>query len=93
MELTARQRAGKQNWLKRRPWSAEDRQRQRENCLRQQPWRHSTGPRTAEGKSHSRLNGMRHLANPQSLRQRRQAITLDVNGLIAMLAEMRNGLG
>ena len=32
----------------------------REAALRNQPWNHSTGPRTGEGKARSRMNGWKH---------------------------------
>lgn len=89
MALTARQRAGQKNWQKRRPWSAEDRQRQRQNCLRSQPWRYATGPRTPEGKEQARRNGYRHLPNPQSLRQLRRGVREETDAMISVMAELR----
>lgn len=90
MALTPRQQAGKKNWKNRRPWSAEDRERQRQNCLRQQPWRHSTGLRTPEGREQSRINGYQHVANPDSARQLRQSVRAETDAMISVMAEMRH---
>lgn len=75
----------------RRPWSAEDRQRLRQQCLARQPWRRSTGPRTAEGKAHAAANGRRHRPVPGSLRQL-QAEVAGVRELVASMAQLRRSL-
>jgi hypothetical protein len=74
---------------KRRPCSAEDRDRQRPNCLQSKPWRHASGPRTPEGKEQSRRNGYQHLPNPQSLRQLRRGVREETDAMISLMAELR----
>lgn len=39
-----------------RLWTHEDRQRQAEKIRSWQPWQHSTGPKTEEGKETSKMN-------------------------------------
>jgi|GEM_PF-6512093 len=41
-------------------WSKERRAAQAARCKAQQPWRHSTGPKTARGKALSARNATRH---------------------------------
>ncbi len=43
-----------------RKWTEEERRKQSELTRTQQPWKHSTGPRTPEGKSKSARNAYRH---------------------------------
>lgn len=50
--------ANRRNWAKRRGLTAAGRERIRRACLRNQPWRKSTGPRTPEGKARSRGNAV-----------------------------------
>ena len=57
---TERQRiANRANRAKRPPLSQEARARLREAALRNKPWRHATGPRTAAGKARSSQNAVR----------------------------------
>ncbi|MHC4093343.1 MAG: hypothetical protein ACYSVY_24245 [Planctomycetota bacterium] len=48
--------ANRRNWAKRGPITEAGRERLRESALRNQPWEHSTGPRTTLGKLRSRAN-------------------------------------
>lgn len=41
-------------------WTPERRRRMREHAMRVQPWRWSTGPRTAAGKARSSMNALKH---------------------------------
>jgi hypothetical protein len=83
--------AGRLNGAKRRPWSNEDRQRLRTQCLERRPWERSTGPRTAEGKYRARANGYGRLPDPNSRRQVRESVN-DVGGLIAQMRGLRQSL-
>ena len=75
--------AGRMNGRLRRPWTDRDRQVQRENALRQEPWQFTTGPKTEEGRRQSAANGRKHRAKPGSRRSVR-----------ALLKQMRgNGRG
>jgi hypothetical protein len=66
--------AGRRNRAKRGPLTAAGRERLREAALRNRPWRHSTGPRTPEGKQKVALNGRHQQKGELSVRQRRQAV-------------------
>lgn len=46
-----------------RLWTHEDRQRQAEKIRSWQPWQHSTGPKTEEGKDTSKMNAWKTGAN------------------------------
>jgi len=65
--------------------------RLRETARRNQPWRFSTGPRTAEGKARAAHNGRARQMGPHSVRQQRDMV-FDVGAMIAMMAEMRRGV-
>ena len=82
--------AGQRNIRLRRLWSAEDRERQRQNALRQRPWEHATGPKTAKGKLRSAANGQ-HQRQPGSSRAVRDGL-LDVDALIASSRDLRQML-
>ncbi|HNQ92166.1 MAG TPA: hypothetical protein PKI93_04470 [Alphaproteobacteria bacterium] len=43
-----------------RIWTEEQKQKQREAIRVWSPWKHSTGPRTAQGKTRSALNATKH---------------------------------
>ena len=76
------------NWLLRRKWSVEDRRRQSANARRLKPWKHSTGPRSAEGKQRVAMNGWKNQPNANSRRQIRIALA-DVTGMTAQMVEWR----
>ena len=80
--------AGRINGPRRRPWSSEDRERQRENALRQRPWLYATGPRTPEGKQRSAANGPHQHRPPGSQRAVRASLA-DVRMLIAASQNLR----
>ena len=69
--------AGRANWLKRRGFTAEGRQRLRELALVKRPWLHSTGPKSDAGKRRVAENGKRRLGGEPSAREvRRQLAAL-----------------
>jgi hypothetical protein len=74
--------------MKRSPISPETREKLRQAALKNRPWRHSTGPRTAAGKAQARLNGKKRQSGPVSVRELRSEIQ-DVGHLLAKLAECR----
>ena len=55
-------------------WPLERRKAQAERARKTKPWTQSTGPRSAEGKSRSRLNGVTHGLNTQAARILRDAL-------------------
>jgi hypothetical protein len=61
--------AGRLNHAKRRGLTPEGREQLRQAALRNKPWRHSTGPRTPEGKARAAANGRRRQCGPLSIRQ------------------------
>jgi hypothetical protein len=66
------------------PLTEAGRRRLREAAQRNQPWRSSTGPRTAGGKAASAQNGHRHGPRPDSRRQ----LQLELAGVTALMSEM-----
>ena len=69
----------------RRELTEEGRRRLREAALRNQPWKHSTGPRTPEGKARSAQNAKKRQVGPRSVRQLKR----DLADLRGLLADMR----
>jgi len=65
----ARQASGRASWAKRRGFTPEGLQRLRESAIKNQPWRFSTGPRTAEGKAKVANNSRSRQTGPVSRRQ------------------------
>jgi hypothetical protein len=60
-------------------------------AIRDQPWRHATGPRTPAGKAKAALNGKRRQVAELSVREvRRELAGLD--GVIDRLAKLRHAL-
>lgn len=84
----ARVAAGKLNRKLRGPLSSAGRQRLREAVLREQPWRYSTGPRTANGKAAVARNGRMRMKGKTSVRERR-AMVVEANSLISQMAMLR----
>jgi hypothetical protein len=66
--------AGKLNRQKRRGLTPEGRERLRQAALANQPWQHSTGPRTAAGKIKAAVNGKRRQTAEQSVRERHRSL-------------------
>jgi hypothetical protein len=63
--------AGKVNRSRRGPLSAAGLERLRAAALRDRPWRHATGPKTAAGKARVTENGKKRQIGPQSVRELR----------------------
>lgn len=63
--------AGKRNRLLRKRLTPEGRRAVQEAALAKQPWRFSTGPRTASGKAKAALNGKRRQIGARSVRELR----------------------
>jgi len=87
----ARQAAGRAAWAKRRGFTAEGLQRLREAAMKNRPWEHSTGPRTAEGKLKVANNGRKRQAGPVSKRQLLAELAA-TKSQIGELAAMRRAL-
>lgn len=83
--------AGQRNRQLRKGLSDGGRERLRAAALQHQPWRHSTGPRTAEGKAQSRSNGKRRQIGEISVRELRAEVA-DVDEVIREMAELRHAL-
>ena len=83
--------AGRANWLKRRGFTAEGRQRLRELALVRRPWLHSTGPKTAAGKARVALNGKRRLGGEPSAREVRRELAA-LGNLATDMAALRLAL-
>ena len=70
--------AARANSRKRKGFTPEGRERVRASTLKNRPWEHSTGPKTAEGRRRSALNGKRLQKGPISVREaRRQVAALE----------------
>jgi hypothetical protein len=80
--------AGRRNWLKRGPLTPAGYEKLRQTALLNQPWRHSTGPRTPEGKARSLANTHKLKKGEKSVRQLRVAVS-DIQSLIAQMARRR----
>jgi len=76
--------AGKLNRAKRAGLTPEGRRRLREAALRNQPWKHSTGPRTQAGKAQAVKNGKKRQLGPLSVRE----IRADLANVAQLLQEM-----
>ena len=86
-----RVRAGRENRLKRPPFSLESRQRLRVAVFKNQPWKRSTGPRTPAGKSKAARNGKVRQIGPRSVREIR-AYLREIMGLIEEAREIRESV-
>jgi hypothetical protein len=62
-----------------------------EPALRNSPWRHSKGSRTAAGKAQAAANGKTRQKGEQSVRALRASVA-DVGSLAQQLADLRNML-
>jgi hypothetical protein len=84
--------AGRRNRALRGPLTPEGREKLRQAALRNQPWQHSTGPRTPAGRAQSRINGKKgSQKGPLSVREVRAALA-DVRELIHQMREVRTKL-
>ena len=46
--------------LKTKGWSKQKRAKQADNCRKNRPWKHSTGPKTDKGKEIAKDNSFKH---------------------------------
>ena len=76
---------------KRKGLSPEGRERVRAATLAHQPWRHSTGPRTPEGKAKVAANGKARQKGEQSIRQLRAELA-EFHDLARTMAGVRKRL-
>ena len=77
--------AGKRNRAKRKALTPGGRMRLQLAALLHEPWQHSTGPRTPEGKARAAQNGKKRQLGPQSMRE----IRAELAGLQDLLKEMK----
>lgn len=77
--------AGRLNAAKRKGLTEAGRERLRQAALRNQPWRHSTGPRTPEGRAKVAQNGKARQKGPHSVRE----IRADLASLRSLAKEMQ----
>ncbi len=79
------------NRAKRRGLSADGRERLRQAALANQPWEHSTGPKTIEGKAASAGNGKARQKGPRSVRELRAEMA-SIRDLVGQMQAMRGRL-
>jgi hypothetical protein len=87
----ARVAAGRRNRQLRGPLSDAGRKQLREAAFQHQPWKFSTGPRTAAGKALVALNGRTRQKGTLSVRQKR-AMTAATTAQIQRMATLRRQL-
>ncbi len=80
--------AGRRNQRKWKGLTEAGRLRQRESVLQRKPWLRSTGPRTAEGKAKSALNGKKQQQGELSVREMRRELS-EVGTTLDCLATIR----
>jgi len=83
--------AGKRNRLLRKRLTPEGRRSLQEAALTTQPWRYSTGPRTASGKAKAALNGKRRQIGNRSVRELRADLK-ELRAMANALRESRRSL-
>ena len=81
--------AGKKNRLKRTGLTPAGRTRLRDAAQAHQPWRFSTGPRTAAGKAQAARNGKSRQQGPFSVRALRAELA-EIRADILIMAELRD---
>jgi hypothetical protein len=59
--------------MSRKNWTSKHSREQSDLIMEVQPWQYSTGPRSAEGKSRSRMNAITHGFNTKMLREFRKS--------------------
>jgi hypothetical protein len=80
--------AGRLNRQKRGGLTPEGREKLRQAALRNEPWRHATGPKTAEGKAAVARNGRARQKGRTSVRAARREARA-VRNLIRVMREAR----
>lgn len=61
--------------MKQRKWTLEQRLQQAQRIRQQKPWKHSTGPRTVDGKEKVSKNSYKHGGRCAEVRELAQNIT------------------
>ena len=80
--------AGRRNQRLRKGLTPAGRERLRQSALKHQPWAHSTGPQTPEGKAKVAQNGKQRQRGSRSVREWQQELA-PVQQLTAKLAACR----
>ncbi|MFO0802641.1 MAG: hypothetical protein U0791_05905 [Gemmataceae bacterium] len=88
----ARSAAGRANRAKRRGLTADGRERLRQAAFANQPWMHSTGPTTLEGKAKVARNGKRRQLGTFSVRELRAELS-EMRRLLDVMREARDVVG
>lgn len=78
--------------MKRKGLTPEGRERLRQVALQHQPWRFSTGPKTAQGKAVVAQNGKVRQQGPRSVREIRKDLA-ELRGLLLDMREVRRLVG
>jgi len=84
----ARSAAGRANRAKRRGLTADGRERLRQAAFANQPWTHSTGPKSAAGKAKVALNGKHRQLGAFSVRELRAELS-DMRSLLETMRAAR----
>ncbi|GJL85253.1 MAG: hypothetical protein DHS20C02_10280 [Micavibrio sp.] len=74
---------------KRRAWPEKRRKAQAERAKTQKPWKHSTGPKTAEGRAKTSQNAYKHGFYDVEMRNLRRILRLQRHYLRGLLAGHR----
>ena len=77
--------AARENWKKWKGFTPEGLEKLRQAALKNKPWEHSTGPRTAAGKAKVALNGKKRQIGPRSVRE----VQADMQELLDLVREMK----
>jgi hypothetical protein len=79
------------HFFDRRGLTPAGRERLRQMALANQPWRFSTGPRTAAGKARAAANGRRRTQGTYSIRELR-CVVADIGSIISQMRDLRHSL-
>lgn len=88
----ARSAAGRANRAKRRGLTPDGRKRLRQAAFANQPWVHSTGPKSPEGKAKVAMNGKRRQLGSFSVRELRAELS-EMRSLLNAMRATRDAVG
>ena len=91
MPSEKRVQAGKRNRQLRGKLTPAGRKTLRESAIRHQPWKFSTGPKTAAGKARSAANGKTRQSGARSIRETRAELA-EIRSLIEEMRQARRDL-